>query len=431
MLKFLKKILAAKKEGPRTLAFAGIAPFLEERERAAREVLQSGTEPAVRNIRNATANLQLIVNDLKGAEQNPETHPKIKSIAKNSLPLFLKAMNASLSKELPDDIDEFYAAAVESLKGCLNAVRGQGRYLMVAFPSEMKATKTGIDAIGREINVLTGSLGTFNKELAQIDAARRTCTSLVNLREDIEKSVEKEKRSTARINEITARLSAIGGEQQQLANDEALQSVAAQKTEHTRLEGERDAAMRTYAALSMTASHVFRKAEKIANRQRHTSEMHAFKKAMEILSDHHVAPAEEITHALDAAYPIAQRMISEGEISLKNKEERLMFSDPVQFKNELTSTSTRYHEMCRQCDTAGAALATHPIISRMNSLERERTQLQLMLAHENEAFSELLEWRNKTIASIPGIENELNEKMGDMIGETVHVQTDDPVPVGG
>ena len=38
---------------------------------------------------------------LLDAEHDPALHPKLKSIAKNSLPLFVKAMNASLSKELP------------------------------------------------------------------------------------------------------------------------------------------------------------------------------------------------------------------------------------------------------------------------------------------------------------------------------------------
>ena len=109
-----------------------------------------------------------MVNNLKGADQDPETHPKIKSIAKNSLPLFLKAMNTSLAKELPDEPEEFYAAAVECVKGALNAVRGQGRYLMVAFPEEMKETKAGIDAIGREINVMTKALGRFKAETARV-----------------------------------------------------------------------------------------------------------------------------------------------------------------------------------------------------------------------------------------------------------------------
>jgi hypothetical protein len=421
MLKFLRNILPAKKEKAFSIAFDDIPAWLDERERIARETTKNETETPVRNIRNATANLQLIVNNLKGAEQDPETHPKIKSIAKNSLPLFLKAMNASLAKELPEDTDEFYAAAVEMLKNCLNAVRGQGRYLMVALPVEMKATKTGIDVIGHEINAMTGVLARYKKETACIDAARQTYTALVDIRQDAIKSAERDERTNTRIHEIADRLSAIEQELEQLSADESSRSLTVQKTRYAELEKQRDAQMRTYASLSMTASHVFRKAEKIANRKHHTAEMHTLKKTMEILSDHHVANGDEITAALNAACPIAQRMIDEGGISLKNREERAMFADTAQFCIELSSAGARYQELCIECDKAGQALAVHPIISRMNSLDRERTQLRHMRAHEEETQKELREWREKTKISIPKIQEELIKKMGEMVGETVQI----------
>ena len=66
------------------------------------------------------------------------------------------------------DPEEFYEAAVECVKGCLNAVRGQGRYLMVAFPEEMKDIKAGIDAIGREINVMTKAIGRFKDKSSRL-----------------------------------------------------------------------------------------------------------------------------------------------------------------------------------------------------------------------------------------------------------------------
>jgi hypothetical protein len=429
MLKFLKNILPAKKENIFSISFGDIPEWLDKRERVARETAKSEMETPVRNIRNATANLQLIVNNLKGAEQDPETHPKIKSIAKNSLPLFLKAMNASLAKELPEDNDEFYAAAVEMLKNCLNAVRGQGRYLMVAFPGEMKATKTGIDVIGREINAMTGALARYKKETVGIAAAKQAYTALMDIRKDAIKSAEREKRTTTRIHEISDRLSAIAGELQQLSADELSQSLMMQKTRYSELEKQRDTVMRTYASLSMTASHVFRKAEKIANRKRQTTEMHILKKTMEILSDHHVAKSEEISAALNAACPIAQRMIIEGEISLKNREERAMFADTAHFCTELSIASARYQELSIECDKAGQDLAVHPIISRMNSLERERTQLQHTHAHEVETQKELLEWREKTNISMPKIQEELIKKMGEMVGETVQILGDDQVMV--
>jgi superfamily I DNA and/or RNA helicase len=67
----------------------------------------------------------------------------------------------------------------------------------------------------------------------------------------------------------------------------------------------------------------------------------------------------------------------------------------------------------------------------MNSLERERTQLQHMHTHEEQAKKELLEWRNKTESSIPGIQKELKEKLGEMIEGTVQILMNDPGLVGG
>ena len=163
MLKFLKSLLGSAPGKQITLTFEEVPSWLDEQEKTVHLTLQDEVKEPIRNIRHATANLQLMVNNLKDADQDPDTHPKIKSIAKNSLPLFIRAMNASLAKELPSEPEAFYAVAVECVKGCLNAIRGQGRYLMVAFPEEMKVTKTGIDTIGREINIMTKAIGRFKE----------------------------------------------------------------------------------------------------------------------------------------------------------------------------------------------------------------------------------------------------------------------------
>ena len=134
MYKFIKNFLKPKEPEKLCLVFDAIPAWLDEREKTSRVLLETETKVPIQNIRNATAQLQHIVNSIADAEHDPAIHPKLKSIAKNSLPLFVKAMNASLSKDLPDDIEGFYSAAVECVKGCLNSTRGQGRYLQVSIP---------------------------------------------------------------------------------------------------------------------------------------------------------------------------------------------------------------------------------------------------------------------------------------------------------
>src|SRR5271157_3708235 len=375
MLKFLKSLISPGAGTHVTLAESEVISWLTKQEKGARATLYAEVEEPMRAIRNAASSLQLTVNNLQGADQDPETHPRIKSIAKNSLPLFLRSMNYSLAKELPDDPEEFYEAAVECVKGCLNAVRGQGRYLMVAFPEEMKDIKAGIDAIGREINVMTKAIGRFKEESSRIAAARSTSGALSDARQDRERSFAKEERIKERIAGIVQRLDAIAVETARLSTDESLLTLDAGRARCAVLVKERDDLLRHYASLTMTASHVFRKAEKIAIRRQLTKEVHVLKEAMEILSHHEVATAESVARTLDAACPVVQKMIDDSDIILKNREERGIFSDVAQFQREVCGLCTKYREISEKCRNEEETLLSHPVPAKLKSLEREKEQL--------------------------------------------------------
>jgi hypothetical protein len=427
MLKFLKSLLGAAPDIDITLKESEVMSWLAEREESARESLHAEVGEPMRTIRIATANLQLTVNNLQGADQNPEAHPRIKSIAKNSLPLFLRAMNTSLAKELPDDPEEFYAAAIECVKGCLNAVRGQGRYLMVAFPDEMKDIKAGIDAIGREINAMTKAIGRYKDEASRITASRDISVALSGARKDGENLFEKEERINERLAGIAQRLDEIAAETARLSVDESLVSFEAGRARCAEIVKERDDLLRHYAALTMTASHVFRKAEKIAIRKKLSKEVHILKDAMEILSHHEVATAESVTAALTAACPVVQKMIHDGDILLKNKDERAVFSDTVAFSVEVGGLCTKY------CDVAGRylkeeeSLLSHPVPARLRSLEREKVQLEIMRAREEQEHRDLLVARKDREDTIPPLQEELAKKLGEVRGETVQLKRDEPV----
>ena len=294
MYKFIKDFLKQKEPEKFILSFDAIPAWLYEREKASRGLLENETHVPIQNIRNATAQLQHIVNGIADAEHDPAIHPKLKSIAKNSLPLFVKAMNASLSKELPEDIEGFYSAAVECVKGCLNSTRGQGRYLQVVFPEEMKAVKNGIDAIGRELNTITGLLTTYRKQKALIDTIRALHDALLDIRIDSQKSLDKDKRITARIAEISQRIACIEKELKELTSDMRMKEVLQKKSALGEMEMKRDEKIRSYTALSMTAAHVFRKAEKIATKQRHSTEVSTLRHVVELLSDHSAPDSKDL-----------------------------------------------------------------------------------------------------------------------------------------
>jgi hypothetical protein len=422
---FLERLFGKKEPEVFSISFGAVPAWLNEREKTARSILLSETGDTQKKIRDGILKLQQITNTVAQAEQDEEIHPKLKSIAKNSLPQYVKAMNASLAKQLPDDIDEFYPAAVECLKSCLNSTRGQGRYLQAVFPDEMKAVKAGIDAIGHEINDITTSLARYRKEKNHIDSSLALYTALLDISADREKAEEKDKRITSRIAEITDRIAAIEKELAALSADELMPEVTTLKTALLEAENRRDAAMRTNAALSMTASHVFRKAEKIAVRQKHPSEISALRQTMELLSDHRVPDTGDLAAALTSSCPIAERMIAAEEITLKNKEERAIFSDSKQFTSDMCSSCATLGLQEEACRTAQEKLESHPLLVRTHSLEREKTQLETMLGKENQARVELKEWIVKTQEKIPGLTDELTKKIEGMIGGGVQLQIDD------
>jgi hypothetical protein len=425
MYKFLKDLLKKKEPDNITLTFGAVPAWLDEHEKILRSTLRTETDIPVQNIRNATAQLRHIVNGIADAEHDPAIHPKLKTIAKNSLPLFVKAMKASLAKDLPEDIEEFYSAAVESVKGCLNSTRGQGRYLQVVFPEEMKAVKSGIDAIGREINGITTSLTVYRNKITLSREVRTLYNALLDIRTDSEKAREKDTRIHTRIAEITSRIDLLKKELESLSVDARMDEIRKIQFTLQECEKKRDELFRAYTTRSMTASHVFRKAEKIATKQRHPAEISALRRVIDLLSDHTVPDPDDLASALTLACPLAERMIGADNIILKNKEERGIFSDTGQFCTEMRTACTDVRNQETECRNIQDSLSSHPVRVKINTLEREKTQLEHMLEKENQEQKDLIEWREKIVEKIPFLEKELGNKIEGMMGKGVQLRFDD------
>jgi hypothetical protein len=67
----------------------------------------------------------------------------------------------------------------------------------------------------------------------------------------------------------------------------------------------------------------------------------------------------------------------------------------------------------------------------MNSLEREKAQLEYMLGKEEQSRRDLAEWSEKTQGRIPALMEELHKKIEEIGGGSVQLQIDKPFPVRG
>jgi hypothetical protein len=339
-------------------------------------------------------------------------------------------MNAALVKPLSDDIEAFYTDAVECLKSSLKSNSGQGRYLQAVFPEELKAVKMAIDGMGKEMNILTAAFATYQKQKAEIDAVSVLYQSVMDMQEDIKRSSEKEQRITARIYEITSRIGVIDGEEAEIVADtQGNNAVNNCRAALAETENKRNEVTRNYAARSMTASHVFKKAENIAAKQHQTADVSALRHAIEILSHHVLPDSLALSTALAAACPVAQKMIAAGDIPLKNREEREAFSDTNVFCTTMSELCAELATCDEACKNAEKTLSTHPIVVRGCSLAREKTQLNSMLKKEQQLHSELVQWTAKTNEKIPAVTEELREKIEGIIGGGVQFQADTNAPV--
>lgn len=428
MLDFLKKVLGQERKEPLTLPFADIPAWLSDRRNAEIRDLEEDTEKDRATIRESAGRLRELIGILLAAQFNDEVHPKLKSIAEKSLPQFSKAMVSALEKPLPDEPEEFYNAAAELLKACIHAMQGQGKYLQAVFPDEMKAVSASVAAIGRSINAMNGPLRTHKEEAARIADTEKLHAALLDLDEDIQKSREKEARIDGRIRDLNERIAAAERESAELERQRTGPELAGREQEIASLRKERDATMQRYTTLSMTASHVLRKAEKVARRQHRPSDEKLIARAMTILSDHTVPGAEGIPAALAAAFVPAKRMIDAGEVILKNREERSLFASEQEFIGEISLLSARYAEQSARFAAAEKAFRSHPVITRHDELVREQHQLFGSLAKEKQALSELTQWRNELSQKVPALREHLKNALGGLSGNEVQIPWPDTEP---
>jgi hypothetical protein len=114
--------------------------------------------------------------------------------------------------------------------------------------------------------------------------------------------------------------------------------------------------------------HVFDKGEKIATRSHDIPSSKLLQKVTHYVPPSGEGPREEFVAAITAGIPLVMKMVSKGAIILKNKEEKMIFSDPARYVGEIQTLLSR-------SDALEAAIRTEEERFRMHPLCRERDLL--------------------------------------------------------
>jgi chromosome segregation ATPase len=276
---------------------------------------------------------------------------------------------------------------------------------------------------------MNGPVGTYRSRIAQIEEAARLHGALTDIGEDLRLSGVKEERMQRHIAELDGKVAACEQAARGLRVERACGDLADRERELQHLKDECDRTLHRYSAVSMTASHVLRKAEKIAHRQQKPGDRKAIAGAMDILSDHAVPDPSGLAAALTAAYGPARRMIDTGEGVLKNREERELFSSEEEFVGGMTGSCTRHAQDHARFVAAERAFASHPVITRLSAVEKESKVLTGALAKDRQAYADLQKWQQELKDNIPRLKEQLRKILGEITGGDVQISCPEGTPI--
>lgn len=328
MFRFLKDLFSkSEEEKEMTFSVDTVGPWLDEREEDVATGLREAVERCRAAVSSSLEDLGRLLATLKEAEGREDIHPKLKSVTERSLPAFVTVMEQQASRPLPDDPDDFYAAAADLLNGFLKAQKGQGRYLSSVFPEEMKEIRGITRAIGREVNTLTDVMKEAREEEARIDAARTGLaaiedakTEAARLDAEIGTLKERQEASGRAIAEAEEKLGVLRANADYIACTKEQEGLAG-------LQREEKEVGQDLTNSAAKAARVIRKAERIAGRAEAREDLRTLRACTAFLDRPLAADPEEMLPLLTVSAGIVRRQIEGGDLVLKGKDDLALFAE--------------------------------------------------------------------------------------------------------
>jgi hypothetical protein len=378
-----------------------VSGWLGDREDAIRTDLAESTAPARQGVSDAIERLRLVIGRMSPEDGDAAVHPRLKDISRKTLPQFTRSMNQILSRDLAGDPETFYATAADILKGAIRMVQGQGKYLASLYPDEMKEVREGIRVLGREVNSMTETIGRAREDLKQISDIRELSESLSRNRAEYASSYDQFAAYETTLLEESRAIEAI--EEKLAAMHEHPEYPVRQELEARirDLNARRGEIDRRAASVISTAHHVFRKAEKVAEKAGDKQAVAALHRILDAYAGSIPEQDDEVRSQTEAALAVTLPLIQREEVALKNKEEIRLFSDPDSLPAELESILAQHKEIRQQLIAAQetrdalssvmeehhlrAALAAHQ--HTLDEVESGRSRMQHQLQALEQSFA--------------------------------------------
>jgi hypothetical protein len=393
--------------------------ILDSRENEVTRVLSEKTLKQRNTIRDLRGALKELVQDLASKQREEAYHPKLETIAKNTIPLFERAMLSSLTKDLPDEPEEFYHAATESLKGCIKGLSGQGRYLRSVFPEEMKAIRDMVDQIGREMNAMTPSIAEAKKNKTLLAAVRADLSRL-------DSAETEKKRGNEEITQLEEEIDRKEQEYGQLRDSITTMKEAVDTGGLQGMREEVEALNRDFVgeerALSAdlaVVSHIIRKGEKVLGRTMGPASVKDLEALVDTLAGSGIPAEDQLMPGLTRSLPLIESMIVSGDLTLKNKEEKELFSKESDLVARIRDGYARREAAHHRFLVKKRAYQEIPLLKELSAALKEEERRAGQLEVLRSRLSGVTE-KNKTLEhEIPGISGKVCTGVEALLGHPV------------
>jgi hypothetical protein len=423
MFKFLKGIMKGGEEpaGPAMLTVDEIPAWIQVEEVRVREELAGLVAAHRPRVIEAVSTTREVLARFDRTDMEEVGHRKLAGVTEKSLPLFLKAMGTSLSRELPEDPEGFYTATGEILKGCLSAFRGQGRYLSSRFPVEMKTLRVGVDTIGKEANAMTPGIARARQRLQALGELRR---ALDGYRDATGRAAAAGEEVRALEGEAAGSRTSLESVQRALAELGKGEEFRACEEELARLRGleeERDVTVRLYRGTAATALHLMGKGEKIASRKKDRDAARFLHDATGLLGRDLPLPGDTTEGILTRGQEALAALAASGDLAPKNREEALLLGEPGRLAREVRELSGKFSGLSNEIASAREAVQSRPALARKRELEKEAEALGKRISRAEERLEEVRNGGADREKRVHAAFDDLQARVGALSGGTLRI----------
>jgi cell division protein FtsB len=161
-------------------------------------------------------------------------------------------------------------------------------------------------------------------------------------------------------------------------------------------------------------SHILRKSEKLVSRSQGAAAAKGLEEAVDLLAGSGIPGKDQLLPVLRKTLPVVSSMVQAGEITLKNKEERELFSPDSDLPGRIEQDFIRLEAARLAFRTADHACHQSRYRQRMKEFEAQATQAESRIAALKMKIAALEQKNSDLEKEIPALRHSLETLLGEL-----------------